>query len=265
MVGARILRSVHQPHGNARAAASDASAAANAVRNGASTASSAKATSSAWRSIAHSSASDSPIVSIARTYSSDSDRSLTVVSSVLQRDRDAGPMEPGERMGGQRRHDAGLPVGGRAQVERHPPRDELGAQRRVVDGAGTVGDPLRVERERPRDLGRAAPLAGVEGDPQAAGARGLEGARRGRAGPGRPPRVRPGPSRSGPRRGTAAAVSARITFAAGSCERRAVQMSRTTVPVRAARRGRRAQTAAIPSASDSPPATWSSGPQRIST
>ena len=100
--------------------------------------------------------------------------SETVVSSVLSVTGTPARCEAGQRMVRDGRHDPGLPVRGRAQVERHAAGDQLGAQRRVVDRARTVGDPLRVDRERATDLRRAAPLAGVDGDPQAAGARGLE-------------------------------------------------------------------------------------------
>ena len=62
--------------------------------------------------------------------------------------------------------------------------DELGDERRVVDRARAVGDPLRVHGQGAADLGRAAPLAGMERDPQAAGARRVEGRGEGAAGPG---------------------------------------------------------------------------------
>ena len=45
---------------------------------------------------------------------------------------------------------------------------------RVVDRARAVGDPLRVDGERPADLGGAAPLAGVQRDAETARARGRE-------------------------------------------------------------------------------------------
>ena len=64
------------------------------------------------------------------------------------------------------RHDPGLDVARRAQVEGHAPGDELGHERRVVDRARSVGDPLRLEGERPADLRRATPFAGVDRDPQ---------------------------------------------------------------------------------------------------
>ena len=56
-----------------------------------------------------------------------------------------------------------------------PRRISSCAQVEVVDGARAVGDPGRVERERAPDLRGAAPLAGVEGDLEAARRRGLEG------------------------------------------------------------------------------------------
>ena len=68
-----------------------------------------------------------------------------------------------------------LDVGHRSR--RDPPIGQLAAQTGVVDGQRTVRDPLRVHRERPPDLRGAAPLAGVDRDPQPACPRGLEGAR----------------------------------------------------------------------------------------
>ena len=89
--------------------------------------------------------------------------------------------------------DAGLDVGGRAQVERHVAGDQLAAQLRVVHGARAVGDPLRVHRERTADLRGAAPFPGMDGDPQPARPGGVErgrvgqGIREGRLGAGQVP------------------------------------------------------------------------------
>ena len=180
--------------------------------------------------------------------------SETVVSSVLRASR-ARPADGAGRAGA-RRPTGTIPacqfeVGHRSRVT--PRAMQLGAQRpgrRSAPGPWAIRSGL--DAERAPDLRRAAPLAGVEGDPQAARPGGLE--RRGveRAGPGRPPRARRGPSRSGPRRGSGPRSRPASTFAAGSCERSAVQMRRTTVPVLAAASRAPAQTAAIPSASERP-------------
>ena len=69
-----------------------------------------------------------------------------------ERDRHAGAVQPGERVGLERRDDVGLDVRGRAQVEGHAAGAELGAQLRVVDRARPVGDPLRVESQGAADL-----------------------------------------------------------------------------------------------------------------
>ena len=144
----------------------------------------------------------SPIASTAFAYSSERVMSETVVSSV---ERVTGTPARCRRASGwaaSARHDPGLHVRGRAEVQRHAAVGQLGAERRVVDRAGTVGDPLRVHRERAAHLRGAAPLPGVERDPQAARPRGLE--RRGvqRRDPGRRPPARRGPSRSAPGRGS---------------------------------------------------------------
>ena len=107
-----------------------------------------------------------------------------------QRDRDAGPVEGGQRMRRHGFHDPGLDIGGRAQIERDAPAGKLPAQLGVVDRERSVRDPLGVNCERPPDLRGAAPLAGVDRDPQPTGARGLEGA-------GMIERVREGGLRSG--------------------------------------------------------------------
>ena len=144
----------------------------------------------------------SPIASTALAYSSDRVMSETVVSSVLSV---TGTPSRCSRASGCAATHGTIPacqfeVGQRSRV--HAARRQLGAEGGVVDGARSVGDPLRIHRERAPDLRRAAPLAGVEGDPQAARPCGLEGAARGAAGPGRRPRARRGPSRSAPGRGT---------------------------------------------------------------
>ena len=81
--------------------------------------------------------------------------SETVVSSVVRVTGHARPVQAGERMG---RDGLGtipacqFEVGHRSSVT--PARDQLGAQRRVVDGARSVGDPLRA---RPRARAGPAP------------------------------------------------------------------------------------------------------------
>ncbi len=86
-------------------------------------------------------------------------------------------MEAGQGMGREGGDDAGLPVRGRAEVEGDPAGDQLATEFQVVDRARAVGDPLRVDRQRAADLRGAAPLAGVDRDPEAAGSRSLEGCR----------------------------------------------------------------------------------------
>ena len=161
--------------------------------------------------------------------------------------------------------DPGLDVRGRAQVERDPPIGQLAAQPGVVDGQRTVRDPLRVHRERPPDLRGAAPLAGMDRDPQPTCPRGLEGARvieRVRV-----RRLRSGEVPAGealvdePRRGLREDdVVGRVVGAEGGADQADGRAACGPPPTCAPR-----QTAAIPSASDSPRATCSSGPQRIST
>ena len=92
-----------------------------------------------------------------------------------QGDRHAGPPKSGQRMVRDRRHDPGMGVGGRTEIQGHVPRDEFGAQARIIHRARSVRDSLRVHGEGPPDLRGAAPLARVEGDAQAAGASRLEG------------------------------------------------------------------------------------------
>ncbi len=86
-------------------------------------------------------------------------------------------MQPRQRVHVEPAHDPGLHVRGRAQVEGHAPGGQLPAQRQVVDGPGAVGDPLGIHRERAAHLCAAAPLPGVERDPQAARPRRREGGR----------------------------------------------------------------------------------------
>ena len=66
-----------------------------------------------------------------------------------------------------RRDDPGLHVRRGTQVKPHAARDELAHEIRVVDRQGTVRDPLRVQRQGPSHLRRAAPLAGVQRHVQA--------------------------------------------------------------------------------------------------
>ena len=235
------------------------------ARNGASVASSAKATSSARRSMAHSSGRVSPICSTALTYSSDSLMSDTVVSSVL---RVTGTPRRWSRASGCAATDGTMPacqfeVG---QRSREIPRARSSSHKRgVVDGARAVGDALAAPRRARGGPGPRRPIR--RRGSSCAGRWPVRPRRpaRGRAGRDRRPRARRGPSRSGPRRGTVAAVSASSTFPSASWERSAVQMRRTTVPVREAPSRAPAHTAAIPSARERPRATWRRGPQRIST
>ena len=140
-------------------------------------AASANATSSACRSIAHSSGSVSPIASTAFAYSSRQRdvRDRRVVRG--ERHRHAHPVEPRQRVRRDARHDAGLPVRGRAQVEGHAAGRQLGTERGVVDRARAVGDPLRVHRERRRTCAAPPHSPAWSGDPQAAGSGRLEGRR----------------------------------------------------------------------------------------
>ena len=110
--------------------------------------------------------------------------SETVVSSVL---RVTGTPARWSRASGCAATDGTIPacqfeVGQRSRVTRAG--DQLAAERRVVDRARAVGDPLGFDGERPTDLRGAAPLAGVDRDPQAARAGGLEGVARGCSGSG---------------------------------------------------------------------------------
>ena len=118
------------------------------------------------------------MASTARAYSSESVMSETVVSSV---ESVTGTPARCSRASGCAATDGTIPactfeVGHRSSVT---PRSVSSAQSAGSSmRAGTVGDALRVHRERAAHLRRAAPFAGMEGDPQAAGPRGVEGARR---------------------------------------------------------------------------------------
>ena len=79
-----------------------------------------------------------------------------------------------ERKVGQRGVDRGLHVARRAQVERYATRLELRDKIGVVRRGRAVRDARRVDRQRASNLGRAAPLAGVDGDAEAAGPGRLE-------------------------------------------------------------------------------------------
>ena len=115
-------------------------------------------------------------------------------------DRHAGPHDAGQGMVGQGRVEIGLQVAGRAQVEGHAACAELGHECRIVPGRGAVRDAPGLDREGTSDLGRAAPLAGMDGDAQAGLASDGVGARVDGADPGRPPPARPGRSPSRRRR-----------------------------------------------------------------
>ena len=106
------------------------------ARSGASVASSAKATSSAMAVDRPQLRQREPDLPRPRSrYSSESVMSETVVSSVESVTGTPARWSRASGCCGQRRHDPGLQVRGRAQVERDAAGDELGAQRRVVDGA----------------------------------------------------------------------------------------------------------------------------------
>ena len=115
-------------------------------------ASSANATSRAWRSIAQSSSGVRPIWSSARSYSSVSDRSDTVVSSVESVTDTPSAVEAGERMRRDRGDDAGLPVRGRAEVERDAAGDQLARR-----GPGRRSRPGRGRSAPGRSRARAGP------------------------------------------------------------------------------------------------------------
>ena len=175
----------------------------------------AKATSRASPSIAHSSSIVSPIRSSARSYSSVSVRSETVVSSV---DSVTGTPNRWSRASGCAAIDGTMPacqfeVG---QRSRATPRAISSAQ---SSGSSIAPGPWAIRSgsssSARRTCGRAAPLAGVERDPQAAGPRGRE--RRGVERRVRERLLRPGevPAGQARRRWNRAAVSASSTFAAG--------------------------------------------------
>ena len=99
-----------------------------------------------------------PIVSTAPRYSSDSVMSETVVSSVVSV---TGTPVRWRRASGCAATDSTMPacqfdVGHRSSVT--PARDQLGAQRRIVDRARPVRDPLRLDRERAADLRPRRPI-----------------------------------------------------------------------------------------------------------
>src|SRR5581483_6262898 len=85
-------------------------------------------------------------------------------------DRYAAPMEDGQRMPCARRVDPCLDIARRREVEADVAGDQFLAERRIVDGAGSVCDPPRVHLERPTNLRGAAPLAGVDRDREPLGA-----------------------------------------------------------------------------------------------
>ena len=120
-----------------------------------------------------------------------------------QRDRDARPMEPGQRMRRDGRHDPGLPVRGRAQVEasrrgRSARRTAPGRRPRPVRGRSAPGP--RASARRTCAAPPHSPAWRVIRRPPARAASNARGV--GQRIREAPPRDRPGPSRSGPRRGT---------------------------------------------------------------
>ena len=192
--------------------------------------------------------------------------SETVVSSVLSVTGTPARWRRASGCVGQRRHDPGLPVRGRAQVERHATRRSA---RRTSSGSSIATGPWAIRSGSTASARRtwcgAAPLAGMDGDAQAARPGGLERRGVGQRIRERAPRARRGPAGQ-PLSRKRAAVSASATLASGSCERSAVAMRRTSIPSRAVRRIRapRHDRRDPVRAASSPPATWSSGPQRIS-
>ena len=246
---------------SARSSGMAAAQASNSSRSGASVASSANATSSASRSIAHSSGRVSPMRL---------DRAGVLLGErdvgdgrVVGREghRHARAVQARERVGGHAtaRSRPGRSTSGRGRGSRRG-RSSSAHERRVVDGAGAVGDPLRVHRERAADLRRAAPLAGVERDPQAAGARGLErrgvgqGIREGLLRAGEVPAGQPLVAEAG--RGLG---EADVRGGVVRAERRADEPDDRPGPCAAPLR-RRGTTAAIPSASGSRPRRGAAAP-----
>ena len=75
------------------------------------------------------------------------------------------------------RADAGLEVARRTEVERHAGRAQLRHEIGIIGRGRTVRDPRGADAERPSDLGRAAPFAGMAGDPEATRSRDRERAR----------------------------------------------------------------------------------------
>ena len=194
-------------------------------------------------------------------------------ASVLLGERDVGD---GRVVRGERDRHARRETGGPADARRatgrcrpgrsrsgrgpgHAARRQLGDERRVVRRSRAVGDPLRLHRERPPDLA-APPHSPAWMVIRRPPARAASNARPWSRGSGN---AASGPARSQPVRPRARkrdAASARRTLSDGSWDRRAVAIRRTTVPVRAAASSAPRTTASMPSASDSPRATWSSGP-----
>ena len=168
------------------------------ARNGSRTTSSANATSSARRSIAHSSGTVSPIgLDRADVLLGQGDVGDGRVVGA-ERDRHAGPMEAGQRM----RRDAtarSRPASSRWDTGRGSLPRAISSTHRA--GSSMAPGPWAIrsgsQGQRPTDLRRAAPLAGVERDPQAAGPRRLErpawtsGSGKRASGPARSKPVRP--------------------------------------------------------------------------
>ena len=80
--------------------------------------------------------------------------------------RDAGSHDAGQGMVRQCRIEVCLQVAGRAEVQGHAAGAQLGHERRVVLGRGAMRDAPGFERQRPANLGRTAPLAGMDRDAQ---------------------------------------------------------------------------------------------------
>ena len=137
------------------------------------------------------------------------------MSSVLSVTGTPAPVEARERVVGDRGDDAGLPVRGRAEVERDA---AARSARRRASGSSIAPGPWAIRSGSTASARRTcaapphSPAWTVMRRP--AGPGGLERRARGASGSGiAPPRGRRGPSRSARRRGTAAAVSASSTFA----------------------------------------------------
>ena len=191
--------------------------------------------------------------------------SETVRSSVFSVTRTPARMQAEQRVVLEGRHDLRLDVRGGAQVEPGPAADELGDEVRVVDGEGPVGDALRVDRERPAHLRRAAPLAGVGGDvepdPRARSIASwwIVGSGKRCSGPARSTPTRP----SGIPFASRSRTKARL--ASGSCERISVAISRASMPAACAASRAPFAVASTTCLPVSPLAVWSRGAQRTST